>query len=94
MSFLHTLEAIIRDRKENPTAESYTNKLLASGRGRMAQKVGEEGVEIVVAALSQDRERQISETADLFYHTLVLLADLGITLEDIEAELQSRHAPR
>ena len=94
MSFLYTLEGIIRDRQVNPVEGSYTNSLFASGRGRMAQKVGEEGVETVIAALTQDRERQTSEIADLFYHTLVLMADLGLTLEDIEAELQRRHAPR
>ena len=65
MSFMRTLESIIRHRKANPVEGSYTNKLLSEGRPRMAQKVGEEGVEIVIAALSQDRERQISETADL-----------------------------
>jgi phosphoribosyl-ATP pyrophosphohydrolase len=60
----------------------------------MAQKVGEEGVETVIAALTQDRERQTSEIADLFYHTLVLMAELGLSMDDIEAELQRRHAPR
>jgi phosphoribosyl-ATP pyrophosphohydrolase len=94
MSFLHTLEGIIRDRQVNPVEDSYTNSLFASGRGRMAQKVGEESVETVIAALTQDRERQTSEIADLFYHTLVLMADLGLSLEDIEAELKRRHAPR
>ena len=68
--------------------------VFASGRGRIAQKVGEEGVETVIAALTQDHERQTSEIADLFYHTLVLMADLGLSLDDIEAELQRRHAPR
>lgn len=91
---MRTLESIIRHRKANPVEGSYTNKLLSEGRARMAQKVGEEGVEIVVAALSQDRERQISETADLFYHTLVLLCELDITLDDVESELQRRHSPR
>lgn len=94
MSFMRTLESIIRHRKANPVEGSYTNKLLSEGRARMAQKVGEEGVEIVVASLSQDRERQISETADLFYHTLVLLCELDITLDDVESELQRRHSPR
>ena len=94
MSFLHTLEGIIRDRQANPVEGSYTNSLFESGRGRIAQKVGEEGVETVIAALTQDRERQTSEIADLFYHTLVLMAELGLTLEEIEAELQRRHAPR
>lgn len=94
MSFLHTLEGIIRDRQANPVEGSYTNSLFTSGRGRIAQKVGEEGVETVIAALTQDRERQTSEIADLFYHTLVLMAELGLTMDDIETELQRRHAPR
>ena len=94
MSFLHTLDGIIRDRQANPVKGSYTNSLFASGRGRIAQKVGEEGVETVIAALTQDRERQTSEIADLFYHTLVLMAELGLTMDDIEAELQRRHTPR
>jgi phosphoribosyl-ATP pyrophosphohydrolase len=94
MSFLHKLESIILDRQANPVEGSYTNSLFASGRGRMAQKVGEEGVETVIAALTQDRERQTSEIADLFYHTLVLMAELGLSMDDIEAELQRRHAPR
>lgn len=94
MSFLSTLEAIIHDRRVNPVEGSYTNSLFTSGRGRMAQKVGEEGVETVIAALTQDRERQVSEIADLFYHTLVLMADLELTTDDIEEELERRHAPR
>jgi phosphoribosyl-ATP pyrophosphohydrolase len=94
MSFLHTLESIVHDRQADPIEGSYTASLFASGRARIAQKVGEEGVETVIAALTQDRERQASEIADLFYHVLVLLADLGLTLADVEAELERRHAPR
>lgn len=91
---LDTLQALIQARKANPIEGSYTNSLFASGRGRMAQKVGEEAVEVVVAALSQDAPRQISEAADLVYHLLVLLTDLGLSLDDIRAELEQRHAPR
>jgi len=91
---LDTLQALIKARKDTPVKDSYTNSLFESGRGRMAQKVGEEAVEMVVAALSQDAPRQISEAADLVYHLLVLLTDLGLSLDDVRAELARRHAPK
>ncbi len=82
---------VIEDRKKNPTGKSYTSKLFAEGLPRIAQKVGEEGTEVVVAALAQDDGRLIEEVADLTYHTLVLLAARGLTVEDILAELEKRH---
>ena len=91
---LHQLEAIIHDRRRNPVEGSYTAGLMAAGRGKMAQKVGEEAVEVVVAALHQTREEQISELADLLYHTLVLMAQLDISLDNVEAELSRRHQSR
>jgi phosphoribosyl-ATP pyrophosphohydrolase len=90
---LRELEAIVQDRKQNPKSGSYTNRLLDEGLNRTAQKVGEEAVEVVIAALSQPRERQIEELSDLFYHTLVLMAKLDITLDDVNAELTRRHKP-
>jgi phosphoribosyl-ATP pyrophosphohydrolase len=90
---LNELEAIIRDRKTNPKTDSYTNKLLDAGIERVAQKVGEEATEVVIAALRQRRETQINELADLFYHTLVLMTTLDISLDDISTELQRRHQP-
>ncbi len=90
---LTQLEAIIQDRKANPQAESYTNHLFNAGLNKITQKVGEEATEVVVAALGQGREAQIDELADLFYHTLVLMAQLDITLDDVEAELSHRHQP-
>ncbi|KXK12628.1 MAG: phosphoribosyl-ATP pyrophosphatase [Chloroflexi bacterium OLB15] len=89
--FLNTLEAIIQDRKSNPQPGSYTNQLFAAGIARIAQKVGEEGVEAAVAALAQSREEQIGEFSDLFYHALVLMSALDIQLSDVEAELERRH---
>lgn len=89
--FLTTLEAIIQDRQSNPQAGSYTNQLFSAGTARMAQKVGEEGVEVAVAALAQSREEQIGEFSDLFYHALVLMRALDIQLSDVEAELERRH---
>ncbi len=88
---LNELEAIIRDRQQNPKSDSYTNKLLSKGIGKIAQKVGEEATEVVVAALSQGREEQIAELSDLFYHTLVLMVERGITLDDVGVELARRH---
>ena len=90
---LDQLEAIIQDRKTNPKEGSYTNLLFDKGRNKITQKVGEEAVEVVVAALGQGREEQIGELADLFYHTLVLMADLDITLDDVRNELSVRHHP-
>ena len=88
---LHQLEKIIVDRKANPKEGSYTTSLFAEGRPKIAQKVGEEATEVIVAALAQSADEQIGELADLFYHTLVLMADMGITLADITAELEKRH---
>lgn len=82
---------VIEDRKKNPSEKSYTSSLFTDGLPRIAQKVGEEGTEVVVAALSQDDERLIEEVADLTYHTLVLLSARGIHPNQILAELEKRH---
>jgi phosphoribosyl-ATP pyrophosphohydrolase len=91
---LNNLETIIAERKANPQDDSYTASLFASGRNKITQKVGEEAVEVIVAALGEGREAQIGELSDLFYHTLVLMADLDITLDNIRDELQKRHQPQ
>ena len=88
---LNELFAIIQDRKANPTEKSYTAALFAEGEDRILQKVGEEAVEVILAAKGQGNQRLIEETADLFYHMLVLLAAKGLTLADVEAELRQRH---
>lgn len=82
---------IIQDRKNNPIEKSYTSSLFAEGMSKIAQKVGEEGTEVVVAALAQDDQRLIEEVADLTYHTLVLLSARGLTPTDILTELKKRH---
>ena len=82
---------VIESRRENPSDQSYTSSLFAEGLPRIAQKVGEEGTEVVVAALAQDDQRLIEEVADLTYHTLVLLAARGLTLQSILDELEKRH---
>lgn len=90
---LTQLEAIIHDRQANPKEGSYTNRLFNRGINKIAQKVGEEAAEVIVAGLGQGREEQIGELADLFYHILVLMAELDITLDDVCAELEKRHQP-
>lgn len=88
---LYQLEKIIQDRKANPQEGSYTTHLFEKGEDTILQKVGEEAVEVILAAKGQGRERTISESADLLYHLLVMLAHNDLTLADIEAELQKRH---
>jgi phosphoribosyl-ATP pyrophosphohydrolase len=88
---LDRLEAILRDRRVNPQPGSYTNRLLDAGINTIAQKVGEEAVEVIVAALGQTRDRQIGELADLLYHALVLMTMLDISLDEVRAELERRH---
>lgn len=82
---------VIEERKNNPSEKSYTSSLLAEGLPKIAQKVGEEGTEVVVAALAQDDQRLIEEVADLTYHTLVLLSARGLSPADVIAELGRRH---
>ena len=90
---LDQLEAIIADRQRNPLAGSYTNRLLDGGLPVIAQKVGEEAVEVAIAALAQGRNEQIDEFADLLYHALVLMRALDISLDDVRARLRQRHQP-
>jgi phosphoribosyl-ATP pyrophosphohydrolase len=87
---LQSLWNTIEDRKNNPPPGSYTATLFEAGMPRIAQKVGEEGVETVVAALSQSDDRVVAEMADLVYHCLVLLAARGLRWGDVEAELAGR----
>jgi phosphoribosyl-ATP pyrophosphohydrolase len=81
----------IEDRKNKPTEKSYTSSLFAEGLPKIAQKVGEESSEVIVAALAQDDARLIEEIADLTYHTLVLLSARGLSPKDILNELEKRH---
>lgn len=88
---LNTLFATLQDRKANPRAGSYTAELLAAGEDEIVKKVGEEAVEIILAAKGQGNERLVEETADLLYHLLVLLISRDLTLDDVRAELARRH---
>ena len=88
---LTKLFEIIQDRAQNPIRGSYTNALLEAGYEKIAQKVGEEAVEVIIAGSSQGRLRTIEESADLIYHLFVLLVKKGISLEEVEKELEKRH---
>ena len=90
---LHQLFDLICARRESPPPGSYTARLFAAGEDEIVKKVGEEAIEVILAVKGQGDERVISEVADLFYHTLVLLAARGLTLADVEAELERRHKP-
>ena len=91
---LDQLESIIADRQRNPAPGSYTSQLFAAGREKIAQKVGEEAVEVLIAALRENRDAQLDELADMFYHTLVLMAELDISLDDVKQRLRERHQAR
>lgn len=85
------LGELIRQRKEVPVAGSYTNKLFDAGINKVAQKVGEEAVELVIEAKDDNRDLFLNEAADLMYHYLVLLTAKGFTLEDVTQVLRERH---
>ena len=90
----------IEDRKAHPKPGSYTNQLFEAGEDEILKKVGEEAMEVILAAKQtgasreQVNQRLIEEVADLTYHTLVLLSSRGLKLVDIEGELSRRHAPK
>lgn len=90
-NFLSQLEQVIASRKGDDPKESYTAHLFSRGTTKIAQKVGEEGVEVALAAVAETKEDLLGECADLFYHTLVLLADQNIDLGEVMAVLQKRH---
>ena len=94
LSFLADLEDIIDERIADSSVGSYTAQLYSKGVKRMAQKVGEEGLEVALAAVGETDEELVSEAADLLFHLAVLLRSRGLTLQAIIDELKNRHASR
>ena len=94
IGFFGFLEKVIKQRIATRPPGSYTAKLLAEGTRRIAQKVGEEGLELALAGVGQSDQEIIGEAADLLYHTLLLLNVKGLSLSQVIAELESRHAKR
>lgn len=91
MKILSKVFETIQDRKVNPKPDSYTNTLFEGGEDEIIKKIGEEAVEIILAVKGQGNERIVEEMVDLTYHCLVLLAQRGLTLDDIAAEMEKRH---
>ena len=90
ISYLRELEAIIEDRQNNPSEESYITGLFAKGINKIAQKVGEESVETIIEAIDENEELFMEEAADLFFHYLILLRSMGKSLEDVLTILEER----
>jgi phosphoribosyl-AMP cyclohydrolase / phosphoribosyl-ATP pyrophosphohydrolase len=91
LAFLSTLETVIAKRAAEQPDGSYTARLLAEGPRRIAQKIGEEGVEVALAAVTEADDKLIGESADLVFHLLVMLKKRGLSLESVVAELHARH---
>ena len=89
--FIEHLKNTIRDRKNNPTEKSYTSSLFAKGTNKIAQKVGEEAVELVIEAKDDNKDLFLGEAADLLFHYLVLLEQKNIDLNEVISVLESRH---
>ena len=89
--FIDQLFTTLQARKANPSPDSYTTILLTEGEDEIVKKIGEEAVEVILAAKGQGDQRIVEETADLVYHLLVLLVSRGLTWDDIRAELAQRH---
>lgn len=89
--FLATLARIVADRSAADPKDSYTARLLAEGPQRIAQKIGEEGVELALAAVARDTEGCVEETADLLYHLTVLMTARGYGWDEVTAVLKARH---
>ncbi len=87
---LNELYATICERRDHPNPNSYTARLIEQGEDEIVKKVGEEAIEVILAAKSQGDRRLVEELSDLAYHVLVLMASRNLTLEDVETELEKR----
>ena len=86
-----TLYEMLQDRKEKMPEGSYTSYLFEKGIDKILKKIGEESTEVVIAGKAEDRDETVYEIADLAYHVMVLMVQMGISVEDIRSELESRH---
>ncbi len=91
LKFLSKLTGIIKERKDNPSTSSYTTSLFQNGKNKIAQKVGEEAVELVIEAMNNDDERFLEEAADLLFHLMILLEDRNFSLQHVNEILGKRH---
>ncbi len=86
--------ATILDRIQNPTESSYVSRLHAQGLDRILKKIGEEAGEVIIAAKNRDKAELTLEASDLLFHTMWVMAEVGVTLDDVKNELEQRHAPK
>jgi phosphoribosyl-ATP pyrophosphohydrolase/phosphoribosyl-AMP cyclohydrolase len=91
LAFLNSLETILRSRKNDLPENSYTAELFRKGVNKIAQKLGEEAVELVIESKDSDDDRFLNEAADLLFHMMILLVDRGYGLEDVSRVLEARH---
>lgn len=89
---MSTLYSVIEERKEKPEEGAYTTYLFNEGIDKILKKVGEEASEVIIGAKNSNKEEVIYETSDLVYHMLVLLVEMGISIDDIKEELYKRHS--
>ena len=87
---LDDIYQIILERKKNPSTDSYVSSLLSKGKDEILKKIGEESIEVIIASKTGDKKQIIDEMADLWFHCLVLLADDGVSPEEVFAELRDR----
>ncbi|MBN1159402.1 MAG: phosphoribosyl-ATP diphosphatase [Bacteroidales bacterium] len=91
LDFLARLQDVIEQRRKDLPEHSYTAELFRKGISRIARKIGEEAVELIIEAGEENTELLLNETADLLYHIMVLLAAKGVRIEDVVRKLQERH---
>lgn len=91
-NFLDELEAVIKQRKQNPSSESYTSRLIAGGIDRVLKKIGEEAGELIIATKNHDKQEISNEAADLLFHLLIVLQEEGLSLKDVVSVLEQRHS--
>ena len=92
LPIIEELYNVILDRRENPVDGSYTNYLFEKGRDKICKKMGEEAVEVILSSVASKKEDVVEELADLMYHALVLMADMGIEPKDVEEALRKRRS--
>lgn len=94
LEVLREISEVIEDRRRNPKPDSYVNKLLSGGAEKVLKKIGEEATELTVAAMGNDKDSLVHETADLIFHIMILLAYKQVTLADVLNELRRRRVNR
>ncbi|WP_297435695.1 phosphoribosyl-ATP diphosphatase [uncultured Clostridium sp.] len=91
-NIINELYGVINDRKVNKVADSYTSYLFTKGKDKILKKMGEEAIEVIIAAKSDDKNEQVEEFSDLIYHMLVLMNELDISVDDISQSLEKRRS--